>query len=499
MGRAVEGNLLTMQELEANRLLILTKYKKYLQHQLSKLADYTNKLEYPHIEDIGFECEGWFINDKLLPNPVYEQVVKLVPDIGRELLSCQWEVRNEKDNLIKLQDPLQQTNECVKGVFAPIQDAAQKCNTKLLIIGGHPFFTADLANTMITNSKRHQKLIEYIDSYDTNTINIPFVNGDETRQGMIYEGYTTSIQITIRVSPIFASLYHDAYYLIAPILLAMTAYSPIIEGKETHSDSMRVQIVGDSCYGFSEEDKAVGMPSRWGPFPPISQPDTVPSKWANQDLYNLLRSSKVPNGVSLHFAEVAGKEKGHLLVTDTDLEIDPLEGFPSPIMWPYVKIQPFGMNEGGILIELRFIEMVRKQEEISLLLHFLGTMLEVVTHDLHLQKLSPLQLIHFNENEKTCSLQNALSSNKAINWPHNGEVIKRPVKDILRELLDKMIPHFHKNGRTPEEIEEICNVFVNRVGLRIKGDSIEECNPTETAAQEMRRKGPTQMIEEYLF
>ncbi len=157
-------------------------------------------------------------------------------------------------------------------------------------------------------------------------------------------------------------------------------------------------------------------------------------------------------------------------------------------MWPYVKFQPFGMNEDGILVELRFIEMVRSPEEIALFLPFLGTMLEVMTQELHLQKVHPLTIPQFKENEKISCSRDALSKNKAINWPHNKEVIKRPMKDIIRELVEKMIPLFHKNGKTNEEIEQICNLFISRVGIKIQNDSIIDCNPTETAAQELRRK-----------
>ncbi len=510
MGQQVEGNLLTMQELQLNKLLILTKYKKYLATQLSKLADYTNKFEYPHIFDIGFECEGWFLDKNLNPAPVYDFInEKVGGTIGRELLSCQWEVRNEKDNLLKLSRPLSEINSRIKGVFSELIKVAKKEGLHLLLIGGFPWFTAEGANKMITDSVRHRKVIQYVDSYETNNFSIPFEDGNQERSGMIFEGFTTSVQITIRVSPIFASLYHDSYYLIAPILLAITAYSPFIEGKPTLSDSTRALIIGDAVYGFSEEDKEIGHPSRWGPLPPLSFPDAKPSKWANEDLYNLLRNSKVPNGVSLHFAEATGKGEGHLLVTDSDLEKDPEKEFPSPIMWPYVKFQPFRMNEDGILVELRYIENLRSPEEVSLFVPFMATMLEVVTHEMHLQKIFPLSLSSFCENEKICLSRDALLKNKAINWPHEGEVIKRPMKDIVRELVERMIPLFHKNGHTFEDIEKMCNPFISRVGIKVVGDKIEPCTPSETAAQELRRKGQESknkgielrrdMIGEYLF
>lgn len=488
MGRNVEGELLTMQELDTNRLLILTKYKKYLASQLKKLADYTDKLEYPHIFDIGFECEGWFVDDNAAPLPIYDQVSKNLPELGSELLACQWEVKNDTTNLITLKQPLEKIKELINHSFQPLVDEAPKHNAHLLLIGGYPLFTKELGNQMITNSTRHQKLIKYIDSYETNKVTLPFEDGEKKDSGMIYEGYTTSLQITIRVSPIYASLYHDAYYLIAPLLLAITAFSPFIEGKPTTTDSTRIQIVADSVYGFNDEYKELGRPGRWSALPPLSQPDTEPSKWACENLYEILCDKKVPKGISLHFAEAAGKEQGHLLVTYLDLEGDPEESFPSPIMWPYVKFQPFGMNEEGILVELRFIEMVRSREEIAQFLPFIGTMLEVVAQEMHINNLKPIDLKHFAENEKAAIQKDALKNNITFNWPHNNEVIKRPAKDIMYGLMNKMVPFFHKNGRTDEEIGQICNVFINRVGFNFKEGKIEECSPSETAAQELRRK-----------
>ncbi len=477
MGRLVEGNLLTMQELEAYRFNILAKYQKYLISQLKKLPK-SNPTS--GIIDIGFECEGWFVDDFGKPVPKFKEAKSLINDLGRELLQCQWEVKNERNNLLIPGMPFEQFRNIIAGCFEPLQKVARNINTNLLLIGGHPFFSAEEANKMITDSQRHRKLIQYVDSYDTNSFIVPFLTGDEKRQGMIYEGFTTSTQITIRVHPTFAKWYHDSYYCISPILLAFTAFSPMIEGFQTNLDSTRIGLVGSSVYGFSEEDQKLGRPGRWGALPPLTEGEL--SSWGSSDLYDALKKG-TDESIARHFAEVMGKEQGHLLITDIDLENDVDQGFPSPISWPYVKFQPFGMNEFGILLELRLIEQTRKSNELPKLILFVVAFLEVACQEMQQGNLRAHSVADFYHNLNLMSQKDIWLKNPTIKW--NGE--DKKAKEILLDYIPKMKKWLDEKGHAPFSTE-ILNTFLPMAGLKYCNGIISEVALSLTAAQELRKK-----------
>ena len=92
--------------------------------------------------------------------------------------------------------------------------------------------------------------------------NLGFVSGNEQRQGTLWEGFATGVQLTIKVPHSFAAAYHDAGYLVQPLLLAISAASPFVESRATRYDSTRIHVLPQSVYGFSQEEKDRGRPGR---------------------------------------------------------------------------------------------------------------------------------------------------------------------------------------------------------------------------------------------
>jgi len=485
MGDAVNGSVLSLEDLKIHAEQIAELYRRYVSGRFASIQPVQSNE--PKILNAGIEAETTLTYGDFRPAPEYQALEQMLGRfISPELETFQAEVMTDPADLFRIDTHLEDLETSTQTLFSRLGRAVDEIGLNALLIGGHPSLNLQLLKEFLTPKARYDTLVNYLDRF-AQEAEIPFIDGSvDTVQGFNWEGFGTVLQTTIKVPHNFATDYHDVAYLLGPLLVATNASSPFVDGRATLYDSARVNIIPRVVYGFSEADRKAGRPGRWDASEPLNEKRQL-SPWADQKMYaQLMEFGWIQEGVARYFAELAGSDS-HLLVAYEDFERT--DGtFPQPTKWPWTKYHSNGiMSDEGIGLELRIGEMPSFTELPNFLLTQLA-MVQGLVEEMQEGKVNHMAARYFTSNMRTCSL-NEPNESKQVYWP-NGE--SGPAKKALPEVFEYLgklaVEVLKRNGHNPREIPEIVNPVLTKVGVMYTGENtFKRIRAEPNPAQLMRR------------
>ena len=332
MGEAISGQTLSEQELRTRAKEIRIKsHRATLLHLLpwaSQLSTSHRPSNTPIIS-AGIEIEALLVDHNGNPLPAFAQVQESLNGqahlVTPELFKCHAEVSTQQDDLFSLATSRTDLSHHLQRLLEPLHTATTTLGIDMLLIGGHPCFEAEPMKGMLSPHPRYQALIDILDPR-AKPVTLQFVDGSTSKAtGFYWEGISASIQVTLKVEPSLALYVHDAYTSLCPLLLALSASSPFIMGKDTPHDSNRYLLLPGSVHGHEDQTR----PGRWRALRSLTS-NVGPSRWADQELYQTLQRQRIPDGIAQYWAEVAGD--GPVLITPDDFAGEAVK-FPRASAW----------------------------------------------------------------------------------------------------------------------------------------------------------------------
>lgn len=485
MGEQIRGRILNRSELLAFASEINQRYIQSVVDRFQKI--YPIEHEDPKILDAGIEIETTLVDAHNNPAPIFEELEKVLGKgvITGEKVNFQAEVKTNPKKLFGLHDSLDEVICGIKDILNPLHYAAQEFGATALLMGGYPLYNEE-ATKFLFKSPRFDAFGEMLSPLAQDAI-IPFVDGSaQTYRNNIWAGFATNTQTTIKVPHSATQLYYNAAYVLGPLLFAVSASSPLVEGKLTMYDSARIHLNPPATYGFTQEDFERGRPNRWRALEPMIE-NTENPQWFNQEMYEALIKIRVPSPIARYFGTIAAD--GHIVITEEDVAGQEKD-FPEVNSWPFVKLKYKDvMDAKGIGIELRMNEMPRNAEEMAAFNLTQMAMLQGIVEEMQRDSLQPLASQYVERNMTESSLHNSHSYKKCI-WPYrNGTPVAIKSFPDLFEYLGKLsVDVLKRYGHTETDIKEIINPVLTKAGVLYQGKGyFKNIQPEPTPAQLMRK------------
>lgn len=185
----------------------------------------------------GFEIEAWLLDKALQPAPLNEQFFEVFdnPLATPELARFNIELNNKP--LALKDDALQRFEQDLLAVFRDADKAAKQIDTRIALIGTLPSLHVSDCNIQnMSAMKRYKALNEIIlakrkhrplklDIQGSDTLKV-------TQDSVMMEAATTSFQIHLQTPWKFAHHYYNASILASAPLMAVSANSPYLFGKQ---------------------------------------------------------------------------------------------------------------------------------------------------------------------------------------------------------------------------------------------------------------------------
>ncbi|PIN76817.1 hypothetical protein COV17_00885 [Candidatus Woesearchaeota archaeon CG10_big_fil_rev_8_21_14_0_10_36_11] len=489
MGNPIVGETLTLDELAREADLIRRLNRDTIVHRFERVHP---PLEYttPEILSAGSEVEVTLVDQNRQPAPMYDELERVVGTevVSPETFLAHAEVKNGSHNLFNLVTPYEKMCEIFREMLLPIKTAAETIGIDIALIGNHPVVNNEIGRRMKSQRSRYRTIEDNIGPH-SQSVNVPFLDGDVVVGNDYINDYIlgslgSSTQTTLKVPHKFVPHYHDAYNLLGPLLLAISASSPFFDGKATRWDSVRIHLSPPLEYGFPDSDFKLGRPGRWG----VSEPLTVQtglSRWADRELYDKLKEH-TSEEIARYFAEEAGY--GHLLVTREDLNA-PVGTFPKPTRWPWANIHSNRiMSREGLGIELRMGEMPYSSEEMASFVLTQMAMIQGLVERMYQGDIHPLTSDQVNGNIVHCASY-ALAGEKNVSWPigtfpNTQETPLRSVFGYLGMVAAEVLERYNYSRG---DIGMIINPVLTKAGVLYQHDgSFKEIDAEPTPAQMMR-------------
>lgn len=439
MGSQFTGRMLSKEELNKNSKLIKDLYRESV---LSFFSKYLPKASKPKIISAGSEIETQFIDHAGNLAPIFHLVEKEEVKVQPEFMSFQGEVITSNKDLFNLETSLEFLTNHYHHLFNPLSAAALKHDCQIMLAEGHPAFSTELAERMLSPQHRYQAIKDRLEPY-TQKIRLQLKNGETLcLDNLLGSGYASSLQTTIKIPQAVAHLYLQAYNLIAPIMLAVSSSSPAINHQLTKYNSTRVRIISTSLYGYSDQEKEAGQNGRCE----IVDCEGSPSNFADHQLYAKLKEFTTPQ-IAKYMAEISGNE--HLLISEDQLNSH--LNFPEATAWPLTgKLKYNLLDQEGIGLELRLGGLMPNAAEnaafVLTTLASLQALVELGYHGKNLY-LSPRRVA---QNILVCSQDQ--SAPKEIYWPERKKIPLSVGIEYLEELATLVLQRDHSH---PKEIIQI--------------------------------------------
>lgn len=189
----------------------------------------------------GYEIEGWIINDKGLPSPSSDTLLKNIsdPNVTSELSKFNFEING---NPIQLNEDLADNLE--KDLHLHLKKCshtAREQNNRVLFIGIYPDLTqVPFGMEQMYPKNRYYAMNSRIQSLREKPVNVE-IKGKETlfidTANIIHEAQTTSLQIHLQVNFSQAKDFYNGSLIASPVMSALCANAPYVCGKELWNES----------------------------------------------------------------------------------------------------------------------------------------------------------------------------------------------------------------------------------------------------------------------
>jgi hypothetical protein len=450
MGEAIHGRMLNRAELAKARERIKEKYRTSMIERFAEIPPLANNGTLNIISG-GVEIETHIV--KLL-----DELEREFPpgEISPEFTMYTVERATQTDQLFTLKTPLDDMVGHFNELLNPVRTEAAKHNAGVLLLGGHPGFSADQARTMLTPRERYSGLVTHL-AHHARGFSIPFVNETvEKVPDFFWGGIGASVQLTIKTPTWAVPSYYEADRDLGAIFLALSSSSPMVEGRATKWNSARENINPSATYGLPNDDR---RPGRWGP---LSFGEL--SEYADRKLFEGLVEQNLPLQVAQYFAEVAGY--GHLLVSKKDVDGD-AAFIRDPQRWPYTKIHAnAGVTDNyGMGIESRAGEMMPTARENAYM-----TLCKMAALQARAEQRSS------NMRPALTGVQEAYNIKEAANniplplkkmyWATTSGIEKLPLHAIMRQIIDPAAKALQESGHPTNDVEEILGQMGNMAGVQ---------------------------------
>ena len=485
MGQQYNGNILSLEELEHHKERIRDRYHRSLLEHFKIEPRRSNR----GILSLGGEIEFKFTKGGKL-SPDFESIKAIVgEDISPEILQCDGEVKNSAHNLITPSTSLDQAVDIIHDLFEPVYKAARQLGSDITLFSGHPAFTEEISQSMLSKGLRYRTLAEMMSPLARPAV-ISYADGhNEIIRGLNWEGFGSSQQTTIKVEHHMAGFYYDAANIMGPLFMAVSAASPFVDRKATNYNSTRNIILPPASYGFSEEEFKSGRPGRWRAFNPLTIKSTP--AFFDHELYQKLVAANVELPIAKYFAQLS--PDGHLLVTEEDL-FGEQKDFPKATSWPWVQLQTGRfdekykiMDDYGIGLETRFGETMTTPEEIASYYLTWAAALEGLAQEVAQKNIYALPAEQVEENIRICSDKRS-NKYKEVYWPNRNGSPRKKLADCFYQIGTFAVDNLRRHGHEESEIKDIVNPILTKAGIIYRGNNQLQylSKPEPTPAEQMR-------------
>lgn len=257
----------------------------------------------------GIELEGWIVDENMLPSPSCNEFLEklnedqIVPEISRfnfEINSSPMDLQG--DCFTDLHNEL-------KGLWAKCVGAAKSTGTSPLLMGTLATLRKDMLKLdYISSQNRYSVMNEQILKFrDHKPFHIHIEGRDKLEfemDSVLAECAATSLQIHLKVSQESAKSFYNASIIASPFMVAVSANSPYLLGKELWDES-RIAIFQQS----------VSIPSYTSPKGNLIERVTLGEDYIQNSLFELFEQNQQKYHVLLpEISDDAVENMGHLML-----------------------------------------------------------------------------------------------------------------------------------------------------------------------------------------
>ena len=251
MGQEIETSHFTPADFE--------RFRQQLDDETQLLAHWFRQQNFSKRDLVaGYELEAWLIDSDGLPSPSNKRFLDVAqsPLLTPELAQFNVELNIDPSELQK--DVLSRFETSFKNHWNYCQRIAQECDCRLISIGILPTLQAEhLTLENISDQKRYRALNEQVLSQRHGEAFQLNITGHEslksTHRDVMLESAATSLQIHLQVPQEQAARYYNAAILLSAPMVAISANSPFLFGKDLWAET-RIPVFEQSVNigGFSD-------------------------------------------------------------------------------------------------------------------------------------------------------------------------------------------------------------------------------------------------------
>ncbi|MGI9294148.1 MAG: hypothetical protein ACR2PS_09220 [Pseudomonadales bacterium] len=214
---------------------------------------------------IGAELELYIVDRKGRPLPINEELQRASGDPQLTLELNRYNLEYNLTPVAVASNPFLSLEQEIKTKLEGLNKLAQNHNATIVPIGILPTLQRrDFGLPMMTDTQRYHALTKALRNHQKNPFSIKINGADPISlrtEDVTFEGANTSLQLHYRVAPAQFAATFNAIQLVTPLVLAISANSPIFLGSELWQET-RIPLFKHAIDGRNNDSRKLTLPAR---------------------------------------------------------------------------------------------------------------------------------------------------------------------------------------------------------------------------------------------